>query len=281
MPRRRDWSNAPEQACRYCGGVHKATPDHFTRRAGTGIGVTTICHACDAKKREPLPEGTKRCGRCFAVRPVAEYHKHSVTKDGLRSYCIPCGLAEAADYRERYPEKVAERNAGRDKEVMAQRTREYRAADPERARRQWQEARERNRDTINARQRERYHADLEANREKARRHMREWYRRNPEATIRNSLAQRVKRRGDELRSIITPEFLNFLYRAQQGRCFYCGERIGRSYRKPHLEHYIPLSRGGDNHPTNLLMACQPCNSSKYNKMPWEWRPDRFPPPAAI
>lgn len=32
-----------------------------------------------------------------------------------------------------------------------------------------------------------------------------------------------------------------------------------------LDHAVPVSRGGSNHPNNLLPACEPCNSSKRAK----------------
>lgn len=57
-------------------------------------------------------------------------------------------------------------------------------------------------------------------------------------------------------------------RAQQGnRCFWCGAALGRSY---HVDHYIPLSKGGSNWPENLDVACGACNLAKGAKMPGEF-----------
>lgn len=39
-----------------------------------------------------------------------------------------------------------------------------------------------------------------------------------------------------------------------------------------LDHVLPLSRGGSNHPLNLLPACKPCNCSKGSKTWSEWKP---------
>lgn len=39
-------------------------------------------------------------------------------------------------------------------------------------------------------------------------------------------------------------------------CHYCGAPA------EHIEHVWPRSRGGDDHPNNLVRACQPCNSRK-------------------
>ena len=47
-------------------------------------------------------------------------------------------------------------------------------------------------------------------------------------------------------------------------CFYCGDPW------QHLDHVIPLSRGGLHERANLVPACQPCNDSKGTKTPEEW-----------
>lgn len=36
-----------------------------------------------------------------------------------------------------------------------------------------------------------------------------------------------------------------------------------------IDHVRPLSRGGSNHPLNLVGACEPCNSTKYVFLPSE------------
>ena len=60
---------------------------------------------------------------------------------------------------------------------------------------------------------------------------------------------------------------------QAGKCFYC-----RTADIQEFDHFIPLIRGGIHEATNLRGSCLPCNRSKSVKMPWEWKPERFPPP---
>lgn len=45
-----------------------------------------------------------------------------------------------------------------------------------------------------------------------------------------------------------------------GRCWYCGAGFSRLKRT--LDHVVPRSRGGPNDPSNLVFACQPCNTAK-------------------
>lgn len=42
-------------------------------------------------------------------------------------------------------------------------------------------------------------------------------------------------------------------------CHYCGAPA------EHIDHVWPRSRGGDDHPNNLVRACRACNSSKGSK----------------
>lgn len=51
---------------------------------------------------------------------------------------------------------------------------------------------------------------------------------------------------------------------QGGRCFYCFEYI--ELKGSHIEHLIPLWRGGTNHRKNLVVSCPPCNRKKGIKL---------------
>jgi len=49
------------------------------------------------------------------------------------------------------------------------------------------------------------------------------------------------------------------------RCYLCGELIPIGHR--HVDHIVPLSKGGKHRPSNLAVACDVCNLSKHTKMP--------------
>lgn len=46
-------------------------------------------------------------------------------------------------------------------------------------------------------------------------------------------------------------------------CAYCGTRSDRMT----IDHVVPLSLGGDSHPSNLVPACSSCNSRKGGRTP--------------
>ena len=50
----------------------------------------------------------------------------------------------------------------------------------------------------------------------------------------------------------------FLTEIWGNRCYYCGKAGGNLQR----EHRIPLARVGDNHISNIVAACGPCNRAK-------------------
>lgn len=57
--------------------------------------------------------------------------------------------------------------------------------------------------------------------------------------------------------------------AQKGRCFWCRKPLPVGKAR-HVDHVMPLSRGGSNGPENIVIACQTCNQRKSWKLPHEW-----------
>jgi 5-methylcytosine-specific restriction endonuclease McrA len=78
-----------------------------------------------------------------------------------------------------------------------------------------------------------------------------------------------KRRARELNApgAFTDTDIKLLYKLQEGTCYYCGVELNGVY---HIDHYVALTKGGSNWPTNLRLACQPCNNRKHNKSPHEF-----------
>lgn len=95
----------------------------------------------------------------------------------------------------------------------------------------------------------------------------EYARRNPE---RGQLAKR-KRRALKLAAdlaYISPRDWARLLARYGHRCAYCG-----TDGPLHMDHVVPLSRGGRHAIGNALPACAACNCSKGGKLLAEWRRD--------
>lgn len=103
------------------------------------------------------------------------------------------------------------------------------------------------------------------NPEKARARDRRMYLKHRERYI----AKAHRRRISELtaQGAHTASDLKLLYQSQKGLCWWCSKPVAQKY---HVDHRIPLSRGGTNAPENLCIACPSCNLSKGAKLPQEW-----------
>lgn len=54
-----------------------------------------------------------------------------------------------------------------------------------------------------------------------------------------------------------------------GRCAYCGKLL--VWNTFHIDHVLPLRRGGTNAYANLLASCPPCNMTKKSRTPEEFK----------
>lgn len=50
-----------------------------------------------------------------------------------------------------------------------------------------------------------------------------------------------------------------------GPCVYCG-----TWEAGHIDHVIPMTRGGTDDPRNRVSCCKPCNHAKGDRTPQEW-----------
>lgn len=58
-----------------------------------------------------------------------------------------------------------------------------------------------------------------------------------------------------------------LFDLQKGRCFYCCKKLPKDY---HVDHFMPLAKGGTNERHNLRLACPKCNMAKRTMLPEEF-----------
>jgi 5-methylcytosine-specific restriction endonuclease McrA len=59
-----------------------------------------------------------------------------------------------------------------------------------------------------------------------------------------------------------------IYEHQSHQCFYCKgdlDEIGW-----HLDHLVPVSKGGTNDPANIVLACRRCNNAKNDSTAQEY-----------
>ena len=79
-----------------------------------------------------------------------------------------------------------------------------------------------------------------------------------------SRARRAKQMSADS-GTINIENLNNLLEIQNKRCYYCYISLDDS---KHLDHYIPLSKGGKHCISNVVWSCPKCNLKKNDKIPF-------------
>ena len=92
-----------------------------------------------------------------------------------------------------------------------------------------------------------------------------WKAVNPERVRMQGLADNARRRARKAGNgvfEITPKDMRRLLAQRCAECDGPGE---------HVDHIIPVSRGGRHSIGNLQMLCAPCNHNKHNKLTVEWR----------
>lgn len=88
------------------------------------------------------------------------------------------------------------------------------------------------------------------------------------AELRNEhLVKFVEQRALASRRKQTEQFIQTSYKNQKGRCWWCESELLGVY---HIDHRIPVAKGGSDEENNLCLACPDCNNKKSSRMPYEF-----------
>lgn len=109
----------------------------------------------------------------------------------------------------------------------------------------------------------------EANRDLVLSRSKAWAKANPGARRAHDNTRRARKTAAGGQH--TAADIKALFAAQKGKCAYCGVSIKAGW---HVDHVVPLSKGGSNWPSNLALACQPCNLRKHSKHPIDFARER-------
>lgn len=93
--------------------------------------------------------------------------------------------------------------------------------------------------------------------------VRRWREGNPAKAKEIARVQCANRRArkDKAEGRYTRQDVRRMFASQHGLCNGCRCSLADGY---HVDHIIPLSRGGSNWPENLQLLCPACNCSKHN-----------------
>lgn len=178
----------------------------------------------------------KTCNKCGMSYPATAkfFYCDNGAPDGFFRWCKGCEKLRRRNYYLKNRKRELEKN------------------------RQYYEA---HRDEISERKAQYY----QENRRKLIEYSRQWAKDNPEKLRKRT--QRYRARTYGASGEHSGKDILLIGERQGWRCWYCQSDCRANY---HIEHRIPLSRGGSNDPGNLVVACPKCNLSKGNKLPHEW-----------
>ncbi len=202
----------------------------------------------------------KRCLRCDTEKETSEFGTLRSSPDGLARYCKPCKAAYQREHYAKNQEKWAAYSAKwrtKNKDYKAQKDKEYALAHPERVRKAKAKYKQVHADKVREAT-ARYSA---ANKELLSKKGREWRKNNPEKHNAKQARRRARLRGNGVFVILEKELRQLMQRP----CFYCGKE------SQHMDHVVPISRGGRHSIGNLVPSCAKCNLSKNDKFLVEWK----------
>lgn len=192
---------------------------------------------------------TRQCSRCGQVKGLEGFHRNRRNPLGRDTRCKQCVNPQIKQYQERNREKERARYRAYHAANREARNAQSRACyqDQQEARRAYAKA------------------YREANKDEVRLCVQKWRDENPDKLRVLNRNYRARLRGAA--GTHTTKDIETKYAEQKGRCYWCSTPLRGVY---HLDHIIPLSKGGGNGPGNICCACPPCNLSKKAKMPSEF-----------
>lgn len=189
---------------------------------------------------------TKICSKCKVEKTFDMFSKRTTSKDGYRSQCKQCekeyqqiNKNKIKEYQKLYRQDNSEiikekskiyfkKRYAKDKMNMIEYSKKY------------------------------YNENKDKKAEYYKKYIRTM---NGKSSKKNSFHKRrtILKKGD----VSNSELLKLEINAKV--CYWCG--ISFRNTKVHIDHYIPLSKGGEHTISNLVVSCQKCNCSKQAKDP--------------
>lgn len=176
----------------------------------------------------------KKCSVCQNEKPMESFPRDRRLKSGRKSRCTDCNRAAYKDYYLKNTDKV--------REVSRRKQRDYVPKNPilfKENQKKWREN----------------------NKEARSEYWKKWRAENPDKAWLKNQNRRIRKKSGK---ITKEEISNFLNNSEY-ICFYCSRDCRESY---HLDHFYPLSKGGEHKISNIVMSCPPCNLRKSDKDPY-------------
>lgn len=226
--------------------------------------------------------GMKVCSLCRVAKKETQFSPDNRAADGLQPRCLDCcriknntryhddieaSRKQRRDYYAKNTDRIRE-NSARSREKNREQLLEGKKYYYERVKNEdWYIEQSRAyREATKEQKREYDKAYCAENRERKNEMALRWARANPETRRAICFAYDARRRAATKNGATGPEVKDWSSR-QQKICYWCGAKCTKDF---HIDHYVPLSRGGPHEIDNLVIACPPCNLRKNAKDPYKF-----------
>ena len=217
-----------------------------------------------------MPDPTKKpCSRCGETKPLDEFYRQQDGPLGRNSWCKLCLQARRRAHKLAHPDAEnawarARYAAKADRAALAAYARAYRQSHPEKAEQRREQARARA-----ASHREQHRASARAWRaahpERHRQDLAVWLAAHPGVDAEYTARRRARIRD----AYVAPVNRRAIFERDGGRCGICRKPV--AFESMHLDHVIPLARGGTHEPKNVQVTHPLCNQRKHATGPGQPR----------
>jgi 5-methylcytosine-specific restriction endonuclease McrA len=216
----------------------------------------------------------KVCTQCKEFKSYEEYYKKKANKDGVESRCKVCRSQSDKNHHQKNKERRIDQMKQyyqENKEQFLKSAKFYREENKERIaefKKRWAEKNKEHK----AEQERNWR---ENNKERNIEMKKIWYKKNRDRVYGNLLKRRSLKYFVRFEGVRRKELLD----RDNWTCRNCGVQVhdrnvggNRSRhlwddeRKAHIDHIVPISKGGDSSPDNLQVLCRTCNLSKKDKI---------------
>lgn len=241
------------KTCIKC-GIEKQLIEFYNNKSNKD-GRHSYCKPCHIEHRKQIAvtytknyieQDLKTCITCGITKPISEYYNDNNFRDLRQPSCKTCFNKRQKQYK----------NANR--EQIIERSKQYRNSNREQIREHQNKYRHANKKQIIERNKQ----YRDSNRRLISERNKQYRKANPLKICihsRNRKARKLNAPGSHTEADIAQLLI-----LQKTKCAVCHCSIKNGY---HVDHVIPLAKGGSNDKLNLQLLCPPCNLSKNAKDP--------------
>ncbi len=229
-----------------------------------------------------LSHFTKSCTKCKELKTFGDFNKDNKSKIGISYICKEC--RKIIRFTNKDKTAISDRiYREKNKEIIALKRKEYEKNNKEKRNATNKKYYEKNKfnHRIKNNNKAKYNKDsskkyYNKNKDIFAERNRLYYIKNKQKSAKYfksdigkavARASRYKRKASIGDSVITKEDVLQLQKNAK-TCYWCCKPLKNL--TTHLDHYIPLSRGGKHIIENLVISCQSCNNRKHAKDPLEF-----------